>query len=63
MLKRFSLLAFSLVWFLALNEPAGSVEVAKVTLPQLSSLQWEMLRQAARRSPQATASGCELSDL
>jgi len=45
MLKRFSLLAFSLVWFFAFNEPAGSVEVAKVILPQLSPLQWEMLRQ------------------
>jgi hypothetical protein len=33
MLKRFSLLAFSLVWFFAFNEPAGSVEVAKVILP------------------------------
>jgi hypothetical protein len=38
MLKRFSLLAFSLVWFFVFNEPAGSVEVAKVILPQLSPL-------------------------
>jgi hypothetical protein len=45
MLKRFSLLAFSLVWFFAFSEPAGSVEVAKVILPQLSPLQWEMLRE------------------
>jgi hypothetical protein len=45
MLKRFYLLAFSLVWFLAFNEPADSVEVAKVILPQLSPLQWEMLRE------------------
>ena len=45
MLKRFHLLAFSLVCFFGFNEPAGSAEVAKVALPQLSPLQWEMLRQ------------------
>ena len=45
MLKRFYLFAFSLVWFFTFTEPAGSVEVAKVILPQLSPLQWEMLRQ------------------
>jgi hypothetical protein len=45
MLKRFYPLAFSLVWFFAFNEPADSVEVAKVILPQLSPLQWEMLRE------------------
>src|SRR5258708_29387247 len=45
MLKRFSLLAFSVACFFAFNQPASAVEVAKVILPQLTPLQWEMLRQ------------------
>jgi hypothetical protein len=46
MLKRFSLLAFSVAYFFAFDQPAGAVEVAKVlTLPQLTPLRWEMLRQ------------------
>jgi hypothetical protein len=43
--KRFSLLVLLLVCMVAADAPAGAVEVAKVVLPQLSPLQWEMLRQ------------------
>jgi hypothetical protein len=45
MLKRFSFLAFSVACLFAFNQPAGAVEVAKVILPQLTPLQWKMLRQ------------------
>ena len=43
--KRFFLLALFLVWFVAFDAPAGNFEVAKVPMPQLSPLQWELLRQ------------------
>jgi hypothetical protein len=45
MLKRPFLLALFLVWFVAVVTPASSVEVARVPLPQLAPLQWELLRQ------------------
>jgi hypothetical protein len=46
MLKRFSLLALYLAWVLVLDASAeGSSEVAKVQMPQLTTLQCEMLRQ------------------
>lgn len=46
MVKRFSLLVFLLTWFVALNASAGGrVTVAKVPMPQLAPLQWELLRE------------------
>ena len=49
--KRLSLLALLLVCVVAAGAPAGAVEVAKVSLPQLTPLQWEMLRQVGHLSP------------
>ena len=43
--KRSPLLALLLVSFVAFGASAGNVEVAKVPMPQLASLQWELLRQ------------------
>jgi hypothetical protein len=43
--KRFAFLSLFLIWLLALDVSAGSVEVAKVPMPQLAPLQWELLRQ------------------
>jgi hypothetical protein len=43
--KRSTILALCLNWLLVLVAPAGNVEVAKVHMPQLSPLQWELLRQ------------------
>jgi hypothetical protein len=45
MVKRLCLIAFLLAWFVANNAPAGNVEVAKVHMPQLAPLQWELLRE------------------
>ena len=42
--KRSPLLALLLVSFVAFGASAGNVEVAKVPMPQLGSLQWELLR-------------------
>ena len=43
--KQFPLLALFLTWLLVLNAPAGNIEVARVPMPQLAPLQWELLRQ------------------
>ena len=43
--KRFPLLALFLTWLLVVDAPAGNLEVAKVPMPQLAPLQWELLRQ------------------
>ena len=43
--KRFSLLFLFLTWFFNIDAPARTVVVAKVPMPQLSPLQWELLRQ------------------
>ena len=45
MAKRFFVFALFLVWFAAFNASAQNVEVAKVHMPQLAPLQWELLRQ------------------
>jgi hypothetical protein len=45
MAKPFFTLALFLVWLLAADAPAGTEEVAKVPMPQLAPLQWELLRQ------------------
>jgi hypothetical protein len=45
MAKPFLPLALFLVWFVAFGASAGNVEVAKVPMPQLAPLQWELLRQ------------------
>jgi hypothetical protein len=43
--KRSTLLALFLAWSFVLNAPAGNIEVARVPMPQLAPLQWELLRQ------------------
>jgi len=43
--KRFPLLALFLTWLLVLKAPADNIEVARVPMPQLAPLQWELLRQ------------------
>jgi len=44
--KRFPLLALFLSWFLAVEAPAaGTIDVARVPMPQLTPLQWELLRE------------------
>lgn len=45
MLKRSFLLVLFPVSFVALAAPAANVEVARVPMPQLAPLQWELLRQ------------------
>ena len=45
MAKPFFSLAVFLVRFVAFDASAGYVEVAKVPMPQLAPLQWELLRQ------------------
>ena len=46
--KRFPLLALFLSWLVVVDASAGTIEVAKVPMPQLSPLQWELLRQQQR---------------
>ena len=43
--NRFPLLALFLAWSVALNVSAQKVDVARVPMPQLTPLQWELLRQ------------------
>jgi hypothetical protein len=45
MLKRLFLIAFLLAWLVGRDASAGNVEVAKVHMPQLAPLQWELLRE------------------
>ena len=45
MAKPFLPIALFLVWFVAFEASAQKVEVAKVPMPQLAPLQWELLRQ------------------
>ena len=45
MLKRFPLLALFLAWSVASGASAQTVDVARVPMPQLSPMQWELLRQ------------------
>jgi len=43
--NRLPLLALFLAWSVALNVSAQKVDVARVPMPQLTPLQWELLRQ------------------
>ena len=45
MLKRLCLTAFLLASFVAPDASAGNVEVAKLHMPQLAPLQWDLLRE------------------
>jgi hypothetical protein len=45
MAKRLFLFALFLSWLLVANAPGRTMEVGKVPMPQLSPLQWELLRQ------------------
>jgi hypothetical protein len=45
MAKPFFSRALFLTWFVAFDASAGAEEVAKVPMPQLAPLQWELLRQ------------------
>jgi len=44
MAKPFLPIVLFLVWFVAFDASAQKVEVAKVPMPQLAPLQWELLR-------------------